>query len=114
MHARLDQIVVDCRDPSSLVRFWAGLLGGEPVDRAFGWSHVEPPGFVRLAFQPDPDVKRAKNRLHLDIEVDELATAVTEAVRQGAVRIGTTVTTDLGAYQVMADPEGNEFCLVCD
>src|SRR5262245_3277562 len=44
MYVRLNQIVVDCRDPRSLVRFWAALLGGEPVDRARGWSHVELPG----------------------------------------------------------------------
>nr|WP_084958136.1 VOC family protein [Thermoactinospora rubra] len=60
----MSQIVVDSRDPAGLARFWAALLGGEPVDRARGWSHVEPPGFPRLAFQ------------------------------------------------VMADPEGNEFCFV--
>ncbi|KLL11110.1 MULTISPECIES: VOC family protein [Protofrankia] len=114
MRARLDQIVVDCCDPRSLVCFWAGLLGGEPVDRALGWSHVEPPGFVRLAFQPVPEEKGVKNRLHLDIEVDEIAPAVTEAERLGAVRVGKTVTTQLGSYQVTIDSEGNEFCLFCD
>ncbi len=113
MHARLNQIVVDCRDPQSLVRFWATLLGGDPVNRARGWSHVEPPGGVRLAFQPVAEDKAVKNRLHLDTEVDTIEEAATHALRLGATRIGETVTDDQGSFQVMADPEGNEFCFVC-
>jgi hypothetical protein len=55
MRVRLDQIVVDSHGPSSsVVRFWAALLGGDSVDRARGWFHVEPPGFPRLSFQPVP------------------------------------------------------------
>ncbi|MET8001755.1 VOC family protein [Nonomuraea glycinis] len=111
MRARLGQIVVDCRDPRSLVRFWAALLGGDPVDRARGWSHVEAPG-VRLAFQPVAEDKTVKNRLHLDVEVDAIEPAIAQALRLGATRIGGTVTDDQGSFQVMADPEGNEFCFV--
>ncbi|NUW43068.1 VOC family protein [Nonomuraea rhodomycinica] len=114
MRVRLNQIVVDCRDPRSLVRFWAALLGGDPVDRARGWSHVEPPEGVRLAFQPVAEDKAVKNRLHLDIEVDAIEPATAHALRLGATRIGETVTDDKGSFQVMADPEGNEFCFVCD
>ncbi|MFI7131295.1 VOC family protein [Nonomuraea sp. NPDC050153] len=113
MHTRLNQIVVDCQDPQSLVRFWATLLGGDPVDHARGWSHVELPGGVRLAFQPVAEDKAVKNRLHLDIEVDTIEEAATHALRLGATRIGETVTDDQGSFQVMADPEGNEFCFVC-
>jgi predicted enzyme related to lactoylglutathione lyase len=114
MRARLDQIVVDSREPRSLVRFWAQLFGGEPVDRARGWSHVVPPGFPRLAFQPVPEDKTAKNRLHLDIEVDDIPAAAARAEQFGAVTVGEIVTDELGSYQVMLDPEGNEFCFVCD
>ncbi|SDI29902.1 VOC family protein [Nonomuraea jiangxiensis] len=112
MRARLNQIVVDCREPRALVRFWAALLGGDPVDRTRGWSHVEPPGSVRLAFQPVPEGKTVKNRLHLDVEVDAIEPAVTRALRLGATRIGATMTDEQGSFQVMADPEGNEFCFV--
>jgi hypothetical protein len=114
MRAHLDQIVIDCREPRTLVRFWAGLLGGEPVDRNLDWSHVEPPGFVRLAFQPVPEAKTVKNRLHLDIEVDDIEAATAEAVQFGATRIGAVVRDEEGAFQVMADLEGNEFCFVHD
>lgn len=114
MRARLDQIVIDCREPRTLVRFWAELLGGDPVDRALGWSHVEPPGFPRVAFQPAPEDKQVKNRLHLDIEVDDIESAVATARRLGAFRVGETVTDEEGTFQVMRDPQGNEFCFVHD
>ncbi|MGP3965681.1 VOC family protein [Nonomuraea sp. 3N208] len=112
MRARLNQIVVDCRNPHGLVRFWAALLGGDPVDRALGWSHVEPPGGARLAFQPVAEDKAGKNRLHLDIVVDAIEPAIAEALRLGAARIGETVSDEQGSFQVMSDPEGNEFCFV--
>ncbi|MEV4972251.1 VOC family protein [Streptomyces scopuliridis] len=112
MRAQLRQIVVDCREPKALVRFWAQLLGSEPVDRARGWSHVELPGLGQLAFQPVPESKVVKNRLHLDIAVDDIETAVNEAVELGAARVGATVIDDQGAFQSMLDPEGNEFCFV--
>lgn len=112
MSPRLRQIVVDCRDPQSLARFWAGLLGGEPVDRARGWSHVEPPGFARLSFQPVAQDKVGKNRVHLDIEVDDIEPATARAVRLGATLVGGVIADDQGAFRVMRDPEGNEFCFV--
>lgn len=112
MRAHLYQIVVDCREPRTLVRFWARLLGGDPVDGAHGWSYVEPPGFARLAFQPVPESKAVKNRLHLDIAVDDIEAAATEAVGLGSARVGETETDDQGSFQSMLDPEGNEFCFV--
>ncbi|MFJ7206921.1 VOC family protein [Streptomyces sp. NPDC098789] len=108
----LYQIVVDCLDPKALVRFWARLLGGEPVDRARGWSHVDLPGGVRLAFQPVPEEKAGKNRLHLDVRADDIGSAIAAALALGAVRTGGTVTDDQGSFQTMRDPEGNEFCVV--
>jgi hypothetical protein len=111
---RLDQIVVNSRRPAELVRFWAALLGGEPVDRAHGWSHVEPPGVPRLAFQPAPDAAAGENRLHLDLDVGPagIADAVAAAVALGAEAVGDVVTDEKGSFQVMADPEGNAFCFV--
>ncbi|QHC22743.1 VOC family protein [Streptomyces sp. GS7] len=112
MRAHLHQIVVDCHEPKALVRFWARLLGGDPVDRARDWSHVDLPGSARLAFQPVPESKAVKNRLHLDIAVDDIETAAATAVGLGAVRVGGAVTDDQGSFQAMRDPEGNEFCFV--
>ncbi len=112
MRARLQQIVVDSQDPARLVRFWAALLGGEPVDRALGWSHVEPPESPRMSFQPVPERKALKNRLHLDVHVDDVEAAAVRCVELGATRVGGLVVDESGSFQVVLDPEGNEFCLV--
>lgn len=112
MRARIDEIVIDCHDPALLVRFWAALLGGAPVDREPGWSYVDPPGSVRVAFQRVPEGKTLKNRLHLDLAAGDVETATEEAVRLGAVRLGPVVADPQGRFQVLGDPEGNEFCFV--
>lgn len=114
MRATVNEIVFDCADPGRLARFWAGLLGGEPVDRSAEWSYIEPPGFVRVAFQRVPEGKAVKNRLHLDLDADDVEAAADEAVKQGAVRVGGVVTDEQGRFQVLRDPEGNEFCFVGD
>ncbi|MER5886535.1 VOC family protein [Streptomyces sp. NPDC001941] len=116
MRLRVQEIVFDCADPAGLVRFWAALLGGEPVDRSADWSYVDVPGFVRIAFQRVPEGKAAKNRLHLDLEgdPDDLAAATARAEELGAVRTGGVVEDPQGRFQVLRDPEGNEFCFVGD
>ncbi|MGW5423897.1 VOC family protein [Streptomyces sp. NPDC003943] len=112
MRARVQEIVFDCAAPAPLVRFWAALLGGTPVDRSPEWSYVDPPGFVRLAFQRVPEGKAVKNRVHLDVEVADPDAAAAEALAWGARRSGGIVTDEQGSFQVMHDPEGNEFCFV--
>ncbi|MBP2334158.1 VOC family protein [Saccharothrix coeruleofusca] len=110
----LDQVVVDCSDAAALARFWAALLGAEPVDRPSGWSHVEAEGWPRVAFQPVPEGKSVKNRLHFDVEVDDIGAATRRALELGAVKRGEVQSDAEGRFQVMLDPEGNEFCFVSD
>jgi catechol 2,3-dioxygenase-like lactoylglutathione lyase family enzyme len=112
MRARLDEIVFDCADPAALSRFWAALLGAEPVDREPHWSYVDPPELPRLAFQRVPEPKTVKNRLHLDFVAADIPGATAEAVALGAVALGELVTNAYGQFQVLHDPEGNEFCFV--
>lgn len=112
MRVKLDQIVIDCRRPAELVGFWAALLGGEPVHRGLDWAHVEPPDWPRISFQPVPESKDVKNRLHLDLEVADIEAATSEAEQLGATRVGDVVTDEQGSFQVLLDPEGNEFCFV--
>lgn len=109
---RLNQIVVDCLEPAPLARFWAALLGGDPVYRAHGWAHVTPPGWPRISFQPVPEPKAVKNRLHLDVEVDDIAEATRTATALGATTLSGIHTDEQGSFQVLLDPAGNEFCLV--
>ena len=66
----------------------------------------------RIAFQPVPEGKTAKNRLHVDLLVDDLLASTATAVASGATAVGAVVDEDNGSYQVLRDPEGNEFCLV--
>lgn len=112
MIGRVDEIVVDCQNPAALAEFWAAVLGGEPVHRNDAWSFIDPPGWTRLAFQRVPETKHGKNRLHIDVHVDDLPGAAAAAEVLGAVRIGTIQTSTLGTFQVLQDPEGNEWCVV--
>ncbi len=113
---RLQQIVIDSREPARLVRFWAALLGGDPVDRPDGWAYVVPPGFPAMTFQLVPEAKAGKNRLHLDLEVDpwEIPAAVARAAELGATPVGGRVVDESGQFHVLTDPDGNEFCFVSD
>jgi predicted enzyme related to lactoylglutathione lyase len=109
----LSTIVFDCADPERLARFWGELLGVSVVHRDPTWVALErTPQGGRVAFQPVPEGKVVKNRVHLDLLVDELVDSTAAAVAIGAVAIGPVVDEDNGSYQVLRDPEGNEFCLV--
>jgi predicted enzyme related to lactoylglutathione lyase len=112
MTARLDEIVFDCADPARLARFWATVLGSEPVDRNHSWSYIVPPGGLRLAFQRVPEGKAVKNRLHLDVAVADIDAERARLCAEGATAVADVTTDDHGRFQVMLDPEGNEFCLV--
>ncbi|MFJ6211746.1 VOC family protein [Streptomyces sp. NPDC092296] len=114
MLGRIEELVIDCAEPAVLVRFWAAVLGGSPVDRGPDWSYVDPPdGQPRIAFQrvPEPRGDR-KNRLHLDIGVADIDRVREQLLAAGARAVGGVRTDEQGAFQVMSDPEGNEFCLV--
>lgn len=108
-------VVIDCEDPSRLARFWQALVGGV-IDSPAGstdWVQIRGAGGVEyLAFQRVPERKRGKNRLHLDFFVDDLADAVRDAIRLGATTDGRTYDEPTNHFQVMRDPEDNEFCLV--
>ena len=112
MIGTIDEVVVDCANPGPLASFWARVLGGEARERDPNWWYVDPPGWSRLAFQRVPESKTVKNRLHLDVEVADIALATAEAEELGATRIGLPHTDSAGAFQVLLDPEGNEWCVV--
>lgn len=112
MIGRLGEVVVDCHDPVALAEFWQKMLGGYLVRQSHEWVALEPPTGVTVAFQLVPEAKVAKNRVHLDVDVADLTTATESAEGAGARRIGEVVYDELGGFQVMVDPEGNEFCLI--
>ena len=108
----LDEVVFDCRDPQRLAPFWLSVLGGEVVRESAEWVSIRSAAGVPMAFQRVPEAKSGKNRLHLDIEVIDLALACAATVAQGATVFGRIHHDAYGSFQVMLDPEGNEFCFV--
>lgn len=113
MIGQIDEVVVDCMNPEGLAIFWANVLGGEPQGRDPAWWYILPPGWSQLSFQKVPEAKTVKNRLHLDVRVDDIPHATERAEKLGARRIGVVHHDTAGSFQVLLDPEGNEWCLVC-
>ena len=119
------EIVLDGSDPLGLARFWAGLLGGEPVEWYPGWVTLEPPPHgQRLSFQatgagaaPAAD-GRAGPIVHFDVLVGDLAAAHERVIAAGAVFAGEHVSPRPGPggepvrWRVYRDPAGHPFCLV--
>jgi predicted enzyme related to lactoylglutathione lyase len=116
MTARLVALCVDGNDPLGLGRFWANALrweiAGEPGDDI---ALVPTDGTTfRIVFRPVPEIKEGRNRIHLDVtttSLDDQDESVSRLVELGARHI------DIGQSQdephvVLADPEGNEFCLI--
>ena len=70
------------------------------------------PSLGYLGFQKVPEAKQTKNRVHIDLVVPELAECVRRAVGFGGKVSGSVVEEPTNWFQVMQDPEGNEFCFV--
>jgi len=119
------EIVLDSPDPLGLARFWAGLLGGEPVEWYPGWITLEPPPRgQRLSFQgtgagrPPAADGGAAPIVHFDVLVSDLDAAHERVVAAGAVFTGGHVSPRPGPggepvlWRVYRDPAGHPFCLV--
>jgi predicted enzyme related to lactoylglutathione lyase len=113
--AVLREVIIDCNDPRRVAEFWAAVLGWEVHQQEnLMWMSEsgEPFPDLCLVFVPVAEQKMVKNRIHLDVspvgcERDEEVARV-EAL--GATRV------DVGQgeqpWVVLADPEGNEFCVL--
>ena len=123
--ARITDLVVDCHHPASLARFWAAVLHGYAVApndeaelnrlRQRGITSVEDDptvlveaelGDLRLFFQQVPESKVVKNRLHIDLEADDI-----DADLALIASLGGRVTAHYQDHVLLKDPEGNEFCI---
>lgn len=108
----LADVVIDCNDLWRMAEFWASLLGVGIADRGFPYWSLDPlPSGLGVGFQLVPEPRRGKNRLHLDLAVQDIERARAQAISCGATEIG-EVREDGGHWWRMADPEGNEFCLI--
>ena len=118
MAARITEIAIDCADPEALARFWTQALGYEVGQVEDGYVELVPPdaarpasptiGLIRVA-----EPKAVKNRLHLDLTATDRTQAeeVERLLALGARRADVGQGADV-SWVVLADPEGNELCVL--
>lgn len=113
MASRFYTVVVDAHDPATLARFWAAVLdwdvvfeGPEEVLVAKDENTYPGLGFVLV-----PEGKTVKNRLHIDLAPDDRDAEVERIIALGATRADVGQGDDQ-TWVVLADPEGNEFCVL--
>lgn len=107
-------VTIDCVDPERVARFWSALLGRTPGPSREGWVYLgerDDPQ-PRLVFQPVPEPRTGKVRIHLDVSVDDIDEAMRTVVELGGRFTGERYDYDEGVVVVMADPEDHVFCLV--
>ncbi len=123
MTSRFTEVVIDCHRPHELAAFWCAVLDYEVIDaegdvvEISGWRPTAEAVRARvnaptLTFVRVPEAKTVKNRLHIDVSpIDRARDAEVERLLAlGARRV------DIGQgeqrWVVLADPEGNEFCVL--
>jgi len=116
MTSQLHALCFDANDPLRLARFWAGVLGWEMADDPRDGSALLPnddTGF-RLRFLPTREPKTGQNQMHFDLtstSLEDQQQTVARSLELGGRHI------DIGQrpeeeHVVLADPEGNEFCVL--
>ncbi|MDQ1323421.1 MAG: hypothetical protein QG587_756 [Chloroflexota bacterium] len=116
MTLRLGEIVIDCADHEVVVPFWLAAMGDyRRVDVNEQYVAVAPVeqavGRPALLFQKVPEPKVVKNRVHLDLRGESMAGEVARLQGLGATVIAERSLGEDVRWTVMADPEGNEFCV---
>lgn len=108
---RVEGLIVDCLDPERLAAFWAALLDTGLESRVGPYVFLaEQPGRPAMGFQRVPAPTPGKPRLHLDLSAHDLEATARRVLALG----GTSLQREYaeGGFLVMADPEGNPFCLL--
>ena len=107
-----EQVIVDAVRPVELGRWWSEVLGWVVVGQSEDECEIRaaPDRLPGMLFVPVSDSKVTKNRLHLDFRPDDQTVEVDRMLALGARRV------DVGqgdkSWAVLADPEGNEFCIL--
>jgi catechol-2,3-dioxygenase len=107
-------IVLDVRNLDRETAFWSALLGSSVIGQGDGWVDVALLGVDGpvLSLQKTPRRWWRKSRLHLDVVVDDVERATSRAIMLGASTVPQVPGSGSARWQVLADPEGNEFCLL--
>jgi len=125
MTSKFTELAIDCADPAGLARFWCAVLGYEVQDEDDGLVTIGSPAAPEdrnrpgpvpptLTFARVPEGKTVKNRLHLDLnpadhdQDEEVRRLLDLGARRADVGQGDQ------SWVVLADPEGNEFCVLAD
>jgi hypothetical protein len=120
MASRVSHTTIDCRDAFELSTWWKSVLGyvdvpGDPNEPGDEQCMIlDPESGHRLLFIETPDERAGKNRIHLDVvPIDRRRDAEVERVRGlGATLIADRRRPDGAGWVVLADVEGNEFCVL--
>jgi len=106
------EVCIDVVDPRPVAEFWVALLDYSVTDDLDArWVHLVPPsGLPVLNLQRVPEAKAGKNRLHLDVFVDDPRPWIARAEELGATSLRLH-DDEADWFCVMADPAGNEFCI---
>ena len=109
-------IVIDCADLDRSAAFWSAALGYTASSAGTGrYRGLEPESGagIDVLLQRVPDVKGQKNRLHLDLRTPDLDAEVRRVLDLGATLLTSEpVTEDGWLWHILADPDGNEFCVL--
>ncbi|HEY2286341.1 MAG TPA: VOC family protein [Streptosporangiaceae bacterium] len=115
MPVTLHHVVVDTRDLPGLARFWSQALGWKILSERDREIVIGPDEHapVGMCFMPVSDSKTVKNRLHLDLttEAGDRDAEIERLLALGASRVDIGQTGE-ESWTVLADPEGNEFCVI--
>ncbi|MEO3751891.1 VOC family protein [Streptomyces sp. B6B3] len=108
-HLTMNALVIDCEDPERLASFWAQLLGRPVASRRGPYVWLTRVHGLVVGFQRVAEPTAGKNRLHVDVSAPDPA-----AERERIEALGGRLLPEYaaGGFLVMADPEGNEFCVI--
>lgn len=118
MVSRITELVIDCVDPERLAQFWSDVLGYVELARDESGIEIGPPGGFgglqpTIILSPSSDPRRGKLRLHIDVNpVDRDQDAELDRLLALGARPADVGQTGGESWHVLADPEGNEFCLL--
>ncbi|WP_310713929.1 VOC family protein [Streptomyces lydicus] len=106
---RINALIIDATDPDGLAAFWSELLGRPVVGRTGPYVWLRREDGLGLGFQQTAEPKSGKNRMHFDITSADPAAEQQRVEALGGRRLEQYAE---GGFLVMADPEGNEFCIL--
>ena len=114
MDIEVATVVIDCADPAGLSEFWESVTGYEVAEEGEDWMLLADPddeARVQIGFQRVPEGKSTKNRLHLDLYAEDVEEAAEWLRSLGATQLWVSDDPE-DVFITLADPEGNEFCVV--